>query len=568
MRLPLSRRTPGQPLPRSFLLGAAAGVIALVFAVAGGALSWQKYADSRDSLERDLGLQAAARATYLDQFVLARLSTLRAVSLTPEVAAGDVAALQAYFHDLPHDDLGFSNGIGWVSPDGYAVASSSFPVEAEPIWVADRDYYRGVMATGAPQVTPALIGRASSAPLITLATPSFRADGSLSGMVVGGLVLSDAQTFDSLVRDGRRLRVIDSAGQVIIDNGPVGALVSVEGSRLYRRALSEGAGMLSDFANLDGERGSMVGFAAVPAAGWTVVLERDRGAALAPARRTLAAELTLIGIVALAAIVAAAAVGRSLDRQAWALEQSLAAKDEFLGLVSHELRTPLTQVLGNAEALLRKHPPMPEDVRRESYEEIHRQGTRLRRIVENMLVLSRLESGRAGELEPSLVQRLLPGVARQFTDQFGWTRLEIRIQDDLPPVEVNATAFEQVVWNLLTNAAKYGASGSPIELEAALVDGWVAIAVRDNGPGVPEDELPRLFEPYFRSRTVPTHSSGLGLGLSVCKRLVELQGGEMYVRQRPVGGMEFGMRHRPVTADDEDRREAAHSERVAVAQLR
>jgi len=550
VKLPFPRPLRGQPSPRARALGLAAIVLAVAFALGGTALSWAKYRGEAAAARRDLTAQAGTRATYFDETVSARLGALRAVALTPAVAAGDVSALQAYFHGLPHAALGFSGGLGWVSLDGFVRASSTVELDRLPIWVGDRDYFLAARDSGEPVVSPALIGRATSRPTVTVTMPAFDAAGVLTGIVSGGLILSEPGTFEGLIQSGTRVRVIDSAGQVIIDNGPVSSLADVSASPLYQRVRGTGSGSFQSADGLDGAGGLMVAYATVPSAGWTIILERDPGIALEGARRSLTTELALIWALAIGGVVAAIVIGRSLDRQALALEQSLAAKDEFLGLVSHELRTPLTQILGNAEALLRREASIPADVRRESHEEIHRQGVRLRRIVENMLVLSRLERGRSGELEPSLVQRILPTIVEQFRDQFGWTRLELHIQPGIPPVEVNPTAFEQVVWNLLTNAAKYGAPGGPVELEAGASGGWVVVAVRDHGPGVPEDEIPRIFEPYFRSRTVPPHSSGLGLGLSVCRRLVELQGGEMYVLRRPAGGMEFGIRYRALPDEE------------------
>ena len=550
MKLPFPRPLRGQPSPRARSLGFAAIVLAVAFALGGTALSWAKDRGESDAAGRDLAAQATTRATYFDQTVSARLGALRAVALTPSVAAGDVTALQTYFAGLPHAALGFSGGLGWVSLDGYVRASSTLALDRLPIWVGDREYFIAARETGEPQVSPALIGRATSRPTVTLTVAAVDAAGVRTGIVSGGLILSEPGTFDGLIQSGTRLRVMDSAGQVVVDNGPVSSLADVSGSSLFQRVKGTGSGSFERSDGLDGTAGRMVAYVTVPSASWTIIVERDPSVALEGARRSLITELSLIWALAIGGVIAAIVIGRSLDRQALALEQSLAAKDEFLGLVSHELRTPLTQILGNAEALLRREASIPADVRRESHEEIHRQGIRLRRIVENMLVLSRLERGRSGELEPSLVQRILPAIVEQFRDQHGWTRVELQVQPGLPPVEINPTAFEQVIWNLLTNAAKYGAPGGPVELEAGAAGGWVAVAVRDHGPGVPEDEIPRIFEPYFRSRTVPPHSSGLGLGLSVCRRLVELQGGEMYVLRRPAGGMEFGVRHRALAEDE------------------
>ncbi|MEX0784082.1 MAG: ATP-binding protein [Dehalococcoidia bacterium] len=231
------------------------------------------------------------------------------------------------------------------------------------------------------------------------------------------------------------------------------------------------------------------------------------------------------------------------------LRDALRAKDDFLGQVSHELRTPLTQIGGNSELLRRRWRELDAEALQGSLDEVTSQAARMQRLVENMMILSRFERGMMPVTEPHLVQRLLGETVTEFRDRFRTTAVDLRMAGDLPPVETSASTIDQVIWNLLTNAQKYGPLDGPITVTAAATDGWVEVTVRDRGPGVSEADLEHLFEPYFRAATTPDHPSGLGLGLSVCKRLIEAQRGEIWARPHPEGGMEFGLRLRPVAAD-------------------
>ncbi|OAI39725.1 hypothetical protein AYO38_07100 [bacterium SCGC AG-212-C10] len=233
-----------------------------------------------------------------------------------------------------------------------------------------------------------------------------------------------------------------------------------------------------------------------------------------------------------------------LTRTQSELREALRAKDDFLGMVSHELRNPLTQITGNSELLTRRLHELPDDVQIESLAEINAQAKRMQRLVENMMVLSRFERGVLPDLEPHLIQRLLGETLAEFGRRYPNTQVLTDLPADLPPVETSAGTIDQVVWNLLTNAQKYGPRHGPIEISGRLHNQHIEIVVRDHGPGVLESDMVHLFEPYFRSSTTPEQAAGMGLGLSVCRRLIEAQGGEVWAARRPDGGMEFGLRLR------------------------
>ena len=224
------------------------------------------------------------------------------------------------------------------------------------------------------------------------------------------------------------------------------------------------------------------------------------------------------------------------------LRQSLVAKDDFLGMISHELRNPVVQVTGFARVLRDGWGDLPDETRATIVEDLHAASTRIQRLIENMLVVSRFERGIVPDAEPLMLQRILTETLAEFRRRCPAMVLEIDIPEDLPPILTSANTVDQVCWNLLTNAQKYGPAEGPVEVWARAVEGTVEFEVRDLGPGVPDAEFPNLFEPYFRASNTQPYASGLGLGLSVCRRLVEAHGGEMWARPRKPHGIAVGIR--------------------------
>ena len=221
-----------------------------------------------------------------------------------------------------------------------------------------------------------------------------------------------------------------------------------------------------------------------------------------------------------------------------ALQDANAIKDEFLALVSHELRTPLTVVVGLSRILARNPGSLDQETFQSTVEQLRNESEQLGSVIENMLVLARLDHQEAAR-EPL---RLLPIVER--TVALHRVRLPGRtIELETSPVRIaegNGQWIEQVVGNLLTNAHKYSAPGTPITVRVGECDGHAIVTIADRGDGLDENEVEHLFEPFYRSTTNgKSNRPGLGVGLTVCRRLVELQGGKISARAREGGGSEF-----------------------------
>jgi PAS domain S-box-containing protein len=215
------------------------------------------------------------------------------------------------------------------------------------------------------------------------------------------------------------------------------------------------------------------------------------------------------------------------------------AKDAFLGLVSHELRTPLTIIRGNAGVLSSYRDRLDAAARDEALADIVQESERLHRIIENLLLLARAEQGVAPEAEPLLLIRVARRVVERHQQRYPARKFEIVEHQEPRPVVFQEASLEQVIENLITNAEKYSPSTEPIVIDVERLPSEVRIRVIDRGPGLSQD-ADRLFEPFYRSAGSSRRAEGLGIGLAVCKRLVEAQGGRIWAKNRPEGGSEFG----------------------------
>lgn len=218
------------------------------------------------------------------------------------------------------------------------------------------------------------------------------------------------------------------------------------------------------------------------------------------------------------------------------LQDANAAKDDFLGMVSHELRTPLTVILGNAQALRRLGSLSAEELAG-CIVEIQRESSRLHRLIENMLTISRIERGMVQDLEPVLLQHALPHMIAAHAES---APITIDVEPNMGAVAAEPNYLEQIIQNLISNAIKYSPARSPIEIHARERDGRAEMSVLDRGSGIAPEDIERIFEPFFRSKSTAAQAAGIGLGLSVCKRLVDAQRGELWARPRPGGGTEIG----------------------------
>ncbi len=250
----------------------------------------------------------------------------------------------------------------------------------------------------------------------------------------------------------------------------------------------------------------------------------------------------LVGAInVLVDISAHVAAEQTIRAGAEALRQSNAVKDEFLGLVSHELRTPVTTIYGNAQLLRSRAESLAPEDRREMIVDIAEDSERLLGVIENLLLLTRIEGGVALDLEPQVLAHVIRTAVAAFGERRGRTITFTSLPAHHLVVDADRTSLELVIGNLLSNADKYSPPGTPIEVVLRVAGGEAQVAVLDRGIGLPADsDADQLFTPFFRAQAARQQASGMGIGLAVCKRLAEAQGGRVWATSRPDGGAEVG----------------------------
>jgi signal transduction histidine kinase len=217
-------------------------------------------------------------------------------------------------------------------------------------------------------------------------------------------------------------------------------------------------------------------------------------------------------------------------------------KADFVANVSHDLKTPLTLIRVFAETL--EMGRVPDDAsRQEYYQVITRESERLSRLIDNVLDFSRIEGGRRRyDLTPTAVEPLV----REALDSFGVVlsqagfKVDVSVPPDLPEVPMDGEAIGQALANLLDNAVKFSAERKALRVEASLVEGQLALAVVDEGIGIPREEQRRIFDKFYRvGRSDTQGRRGSGLGLSLVRHVLDAHGGRVTVDSRPGEGSRF-----------------------------
>lgn len=209
----------------------------------------------------------------------------------------------------------------------------------------------------------------------------------------------------------------------------------------------------------------------------------------------------------------------------------------LLSSVSHDLRTPLAMISSSAQVLSREHERMAPAVRAEVIRAISEQADRLDSLLANLLAMTRVESGdlRPRTL-PSSIAELVSVAVTRSTHLLQSRRVESVFATELPLVDVDGRLLEQVFINVLENAVRYSPDGSPIRVVVERTPTGVAARIEDEGTGVPAEELDLIFQKFRRGSNAPRSDGGVGLGLTICRAIVEAHGGTIELRNRPEGG--------------------------------
>jgi PAS domain S-box-containing protein len=230
---------------------------------------------------------------------------------------------------------------------------------------------------------------------------------------------------------------------------------------------------------------------------------------------------------------------RALSQRNLELEALNKEKAEWLGIAAHDLRNPLSAILFGCESLMQD---LSDSFQRTMLESIHSSSKFMLELLDDVLEMSVIEAGKQPFLPEltdlrSLVEQTI-ALSRPVADRKK-TQIEVRYAEWLSPVALDRPKMSQVLLNLIGNAIKFSPNGSNIQITVDQEQMEVRISVRDNGPGIPADELSSIFSPFYRSQRSASTQPGSGLGLAICKRIVELHGGHIWAENAIARGTVF-----------------------------
>lgn len=221
-------------------------------------------------------------------------------------------------------------------------------------------------------------------------------------------------------------------------------------------------------------------------------------------------------------------------------ENTIALYNSILNSLSHELRTPISTILGATDYLQARNENLTVKIKNELISEISTAALRLNRQVENLLNMSRLESGRY-QLKKDWcdVNELIYGVVKQLNDLSKDHKIQIDLLHPLPLCKVDAGLMEQVVYNLIQNAIAYIPKDGTIKISGTASENHLFLVIEDNGPGFPEHEMSYVFDKFYRLKS--TKTGGTGLGLSIVRGFVEAHQGKVTLENKKDGGAKFNI---------------------------
>ncbi|MGO9933335.1 MAG: two-component system sensor histidine kinase KdpD [Steroidobacteraceae bacterium] len=213
-------------------------------------------------------------------------------------------------------------------------------------------------------------------------------------------------------------------------------------------------------------------------------------------------------------------------------------RNSLLAALSHDLRTPLTALVGLAESLELTAPKL-STAQLEISEAIQDEARRMSTLVSNLLDMARIESGQVTlNLQWQPLEEVVGAALDAARSMLQRHNVEVRIPRDLPLVKIDAVLIERVLVNLLENVSKYTPAGSTVTLSAEVIGDRLSVSVSDNGPGLPAGQEEAVFQKFTRGEREPA-TPGVGLGLSICRAIIESHQGKIVAAQRPGGGATF-----------------------------
>jgi signal transduction histidine kinase len=218
------------------------------------------------------------------------------------------------------------------------------------------------------------------------------------------------------------------------------------------------------------------------------------------------------------------------------LHQLQQEREDMLHTISHDLRTPLAIIQGHAQELRDQH---LADEAVESVNAILRSTQRLNVMIQDLVDAARVEQqGLHLSCEPVELRTFLDDLLARARTVLEVNRINLEIQPNLPAVSADFSRLERIMLNLLSNALKYSPENSPVTVSADMRNQQVVIAITDHGQGIPSEDLPHIFDRFYRSKR-GSQVEGMGLGLYITRLLVEAHGGHIWVESKPGVGSTF-----------------------------
>ena len=212
-------------------------------------------------------------------------------------------------------------------------------------------------------------------------------------------------------------------------------------------------------------------------------------------------------------------------------------KSTFISVISHELKTPVALIKGYVGTLRREDANWDREVIKDSLAVIEEEADRLTGLIENLLDASRLQ---AGGLSISLSDVDLPALAKRIAERFqiqsSIHKINVEFPEGFPVVTADETRLEQVLSNLISNAIKYSPQGGEIQITGQVRSAQVIVCVSDQGPGIAPEDIPHIFDRFYRSSNVKRTTKGAGLGLYLARAVIEAHGGRIWIDPRPGKG--------------------------------
>lgn len=212
-------------------------------------------------------------------------------------------------------------------------------------------------------------------------------------------------------------------------------------------------------------------------------------------------------------------------------------KSVFVSVVSHELKTPVALIKGYVGTLRREDVSWDSEIVQDSLEVIEDEADRLTELIENLLDASRLQAGQFSlNLAEIRMEKLAQEMADRFQTQTDRHRIVVKFPDEFPVIVGDENRLEQVFYNLLSNAVKYSPDGGEITISGQIRSGQIIICVQDEGTGISQDDMPHIFDRFFRADEATKNTQGAGLGLYLSRAIIDAHNGRIWIEPRPEAG--------------------------------